>query len=78
LGIFNQKGVRIARPAGQVRRSYTQWEYYFAMGERLDGSRQPPKEIFPYIGRLPVVFHLIQTKFLNRFLASARKKGHKI
>ena len=39
-----------ARPAGQPRRSYTQWEYYFAMGERLDGSRQPPKDIFLYIG----------------------------
>jgi len=39
-----------ARPAGQPRRSYTQWEYYFAMGERLDGSRQPSKDIFLYIG----------------------------
>jgi len=39
-----------ARPAGQPRRSYTQWEYYFAIGERLDGSRQPPKDIFLYIG----------------------------
>src|SRR5271165_3049509 len=39
-----------ARPAGQPRRSYTQWEYYFAMGERLAGSRQPPKDIFLYIG----------------------------
>src|SRR5439155_2730133 len=27
-----------ARPAGQ-QRSYTQWEYVFALGERLDGSR---------------------------------------
>jgi hypothetical protein len=39
-----------ARPAGRPRRSYTQWEYCFAMGERLDGSRQPPKDIFLYIG----------------------------
>jgi hypothetical protein len=39
-----------ARPAGRARRSYTQWEYYFAMGERLDGSRHPPKDIFLYIG----------------------------
>ena len=37
-----------ARPAGQPRRSYTQWEYFFAMGERLNGSRQPPKDIFLY------------------------------
>jgi len=39
-----------ARPAGHARPSYTQWEYYFAMGERLDGSRQPSKDIFLYIG----------------------------
>jgi Domain of unknown function (DUF4062) len=39
-----------ARPAGQPRRSYTQWEYFFAMGERLEGSRQPPKDIFLYVG----------------------------
>jgi hypothetical protein len=38
------------RPAGQPRRSYTQWEYFFAMGERLDGSRQAPKDIYLYIG----------------------------
>jgi hypothetical protein len=25
-----------------------QWEYFFAVGERLDGSRKPPKEIFLY------------------------------
>jgi hypothetical protein len=39
-----------ARPAGGARRSYTQWEYYLAKGERLDGSRQAPKDIFLYIG----------------------------
>jgi tetratricopeptide (TPR) repeat protein len=38
------------RPTGQPRRSYTQWEYCFARGERLDGSRQPPKDIYLYIG----------------------------
>ena len=39
-----------ARPLGRPRRSYTQWEYFFAMGERLDGSRQPPKDTFLYFG----------------------------
>ena len=34
------------RPAGHPRRSYTQWEYYFAMGQRLNGSRQPPRTFF--------------------------------
>src|SRR5262249_20056852 len=35
-----------ARPNGKPRRSYTQWEYFFGQGERLDGRRQPAKEIF--------------------------------
>jgi hypothetical protein len=39
-----------ARPLGGPRRSYTQWEYFFAMGERLDGSRQAPKDTFLYLG----------------------------
>jgi tetratricopeptide (TPR) repeat protein len=37
-----------ARPAGFPRRSYSQWEYYFTEGERLDGSRQPVKEVYLY------------------------------
>jgi len=37
-----------ARPAGFPRRSYSQWEVYFAEGERLDGSRQPAKELYLY------------------------------
>jgi hypothetical protein len=37
-----------ARPAGQPRRSYTQWEYYFALGERLDGLKAPRKDIYVY------------------------------
>src|SRR5262249_44021147 len=41
---------KTARPAGGARRSYTQWEYYFAKGERLVGSRQAAKDIFLYVG----------------------------
>jgi len=37
-----------ARPAGFPRRSYTQWEYFFAQGERLDGTTEPRKELFVY------------------------------
>ena len=37
-----------ARPAGFPRRSYAQWEYGFAKGERLDGSHQPVKDIYLY------------------------------
>ena len=39
---------KAARPQGRPRRSYTQWEYYFAQGERLDGSKAPRKDIFVY------------------------------
>src|SRR6266436_4145150 len=38
-----------ARSTGQPRRSYTQWEYWFAVGERLDGSRAPRKDIYVYL-----------------------------
>src|SRR5215471_2264083 len=37
-----------AHPAGRPRRSYTQWEYHFAQGERLDGSRQSALPIYVY------------------------------
>jgi hypothetical protein len=29
-------------------RSYTQWEYYFALGERLNGLKEQPKERYVY------------------------------
>src|SRR5262249_30313981 len=34
-----------ARPAGRPRRSYSQWEYFFARGERLDGTKAQRKDI---------------------------------
>jgi hypothetical protein len=37
-----------ARPVGRPRRSYSQWEYYFARGERLDGQAVAPKDIYLY------------------------------
>src|SRR4051812_40929771 len=33
-----------ACPTGRPRRSYTQWEYEFARGERLDGARAGRKD----------------------------------
>jgi hypothetical protein len=36
------------RPHDQPRRSYSQWEYFFAQGERLQGERQQAKDIFLY------------------------------
>ncbi|HWE37418.1 MAG TPA: tetratricopeptide repeat protein [Isosphaeraceae bacterium] len=38
-----------ARPEGRPRRSYTQWEYAFALGERLDGANAGRKDVFVYI-----------------------------
>jgi hypothetical protein len=34
--------------SGAPRRSYTQWEYYFALGERLHRPKAPRKEILLY------------------------------
>lgn len=39
---------KAARPDGRPRRSYTQWEYYFALGERLSGPPAGRKPVFVY------------------------------
>src|SRR6185436_18170359 len=36
-------------PATDPPRSYSQWEYLFALGERLDGSLARPKETYLYL-----------------------------
>ncbi|KPJ92733.1 MAG: hypothetical protein AMJ53_08775, partial [Gammaproteobacteria bacterium SG8_11] len=38
-----------ALPEGIPARSYTQWEYYFARGERLNGEQAPPKPVYVYL-----------------------------
>jgi hypothetical protein len=35
-----------ARPTGRPLRSYTQWEYFFSQGERLDKAQVTAKETF--------------------------------
>ncbi len=70
------------RPATQPRRSYSQWEYFFAMGERLDGSRQPPKDIFLYFASPEfLATHVVsqaddmaqlQLKFINKLNRSGK------
>ena len=40
---------RAGLPPQMPRRSYTQWEYYFAQGERLNGGRQAAKDTFVYL-----------------------------
>lgn len=37
-----------AIPVGKPQRSYTHWEYYFAVGERLHGSTTAAKDLFVY------------------------------
>jgi len=37
-----------AQPKGKPQRSYTQWEYFFSQGERLDDQVEAPKETFVY------------------------------
>lgn len=37
-----------AQPQGKSSRSYTQWEYFFSQGERLDRNRVAAKETFVY------------------------------
>jgi tetratricopeptide (TPR) repeat protein len=39
-----------ARPTNRPRRSYTQWEYFFALGERFNGPNQPRKNLYVYFG----------------------------
>jgi tetratricopeptide (TPR) repeat protein len=39
----------VAVPAVDPPRSYTQWEYFFALGHRLDGSCVPRKDIYLYL-----------------------------
>ncbi len=39
----------VAVPAVDPPRSYTQWEYFFALGCRLDGSRVARKDIYLYL-----------------------------
>jgi hypothetical protein len=36
-------------PIGSPRRSYSQWEYFFAIGERISGPKMPRKELFVYV-----------------------------
>jgi len=37
-----------AVPTASPARSYTQWEYFFALGERLDGTRTAAKDLYVY------------------------------
>ena len=46
---YGFEGSGVAVPAVDPPRSYTQWEYFFALGHRLDGTRVPRKDIYLYL-----------------------------
>lgn len=45
---YGAEALGAGRPTHTPPRSYTQWEYFFALGERLDGSRVAPKPFHLY------------------------------
>jgi len=48
--VGNAYGVRATGPdRPPAPRSYTQWEYFFALGERLNGTKADPKPILLYL-----------------------------
>jgi hypothetical protein len=47
-------------------RSYTQWEYFFAVGERLDGTRTAPKGAHHLVHRALVAVDGLHHPFEHR------------
>jgi hypothetical protein len=76
-----------ARPPGRPRRSYTQWEYFFARGERLDDSRGAPKPVYVYMANDEYLAQhpppkdqtpeqaALQRQFLAEIRASGKHRG---
>lgn len=64
------------------QRSYTQWEYCLALGERLDGSTAEPKTVYVYLAdpvflsvnavSQPALLGANQANFRNRILRSGK------
>jgi hypothetical protein len=63
------------------RRSYSQWEYFFAQGERLAGDRQPAIDTFVYfasadfVGSHPAAEEPAATQRQQSFVADVRRSG---
>jgi tetratricopeptide (TPR) repeat protein len=66
---------------GKPARSYTQWEYHFARGERLDGTRAVPKDLFvyfasgSYLEANPVTQTAEQARLQEAFAADVKASG---
>src|SRR5690242_10622437 len=43
--VFGSEAIGVPVPGGGPPRSYSQWEYHFARGERIDGSKALPKNL---------------------------------
>jgi hypothetical protein len=69
------------RPHDQPRRSYSQWEYFFAQGERLHGERQQAKDVFLYfaspefLAAHPVEQDDTAGQLQRHFIATLRESG---
>jgi hypothetical protein len=46
---YGSEASGVAVPAIDPPRSYTQWEYFFALDNRLDGTRVPRKDNYLYL-----------------------------
>ena len=74
-----------ALPAGKPRRSYTQWEYFFAQGERLDGGNKAAKETFVYFASAnflasnpvsqPAETTVLQQEFIAEICSSGKDRN---
>ncbi|HET6889735.1 MAG TPA: DUF4062 domain-containing protein, partial [Pyrinomonadaceae bacterium] len=70
-----------ALPADSPRRSYTQWEYFFAQGDRLDGKRERSKETFVYfaspdfLNQNPILQNDDVAQLQQKFIAQIHASG---
>jgi hypothetical protein len=74
-----------AIPPNTPARTYTQWEYYFARGERLDGTRTAPKPVCVYFAapgylqKRPIEQSATATQrqqaFINKICASGKDRN---
>ena len=74
-----------ALPENAPARSYTQWEYHFALGERLDGTHAAAKPVYvyfaapAYLAQYPVAQTNTeaqrQQQFIEAIIASGKDRG---
>lgn len=71
----------VARPKDRPRRSYSQWEVFFALGERLVVAPQPPKKLYVYfagpelLAQNVVIQEDDAARLQRNFVAELRRSG---